>query len=218
MTAEMLSNYDIVLCSRIGMIQANRIAEAMKGSGGKFYMVDCFGWMGTAVMDLGPNYEYRKEQGKKKGELLSEVLKLEPYVPLEEIWKVPLNDLKMKRIERGQPPLVWTSYLALLSYHAAKNGTWPSPTSDDFEAFCKEEWEQKDHHEVITDYSALAKVALAEVSPVCAILGGVMGNEVIKAISGKGEPANNVILLNALDGKCRYILCNKKKEETNKEG
>jgi hypothetical protein len=35
------------------------------------------------------------------------------------------------------------------------------------------------------------KVSTSEVAPVCAVLGGIIGNEVIKAISVKGEPANN---------------------------
>jgi hypothetical protein len=30
---------------------------------------------------------------------------------------------------------------------------------------------------------------------VCAVLGGMLGNEIIKVVSGKGEPANNTLLL-----------------------
>jgi hypothetical protein len=42
---------------------------------------------------------------------------------------------------------------------------------------------------------SLALKASAEVSPVCSVLGGIIGNEVIKALSGtKGEPANNILL------------------------
>jgi ubiquitin-like 1-activating enzyme E1 A len=39
---------------------------------------------------------------------------------------------------------------------------------------------------------------MAQLAPVCAILGGILGNEIIKVISGKAEPANNTILF---DGK-----------------
>jgi ubiquitin-like 1-activating enzyme E1 A len=41
----------------------------------------------------------------------------------------------------------------------------------------------------------LGKAGLAQVAPVCAVLGGMLGNEIIKVISGKGEPANNTLLL-----------------------
>jgi ubiquitin-like 1-activating enzyme E1 A len=45
------------------------------------------------------------------------------------------------------------------------------------------------------DLEALVTAGIAQVAPVCAVLGGMIGNEVIKFISGKGEPANNSILL-----------------------
>ena len=57
------------------------------------------------------------------------------------------------------------------------------------------------------DWTQLAGIARhPEVSPVCAVLGGILGNEVIKAFTGKGEPANNVILFNGLIGGCRSFL------------
>ncbi|KAF7838788.1 SUMO-activating enzyme subunit 1A-like [Senna tora] len=40
-----------------------------------------------------------------------------------------------------------------------------------------------------------------EFPPVCAIIGGILGQEVIKAISGKGDPLKNFFFFDALDGK-----------------
>lgn len=40
-----------------------------------------------------------------------------------------------------------------------------------------------------------------EFPPVCAILGGILGQEVIKAISGKGDPLKNFFFFDAMDGK-----------------
>ncbi|PKI60458.1 hypothetical protein CRG98_019112 [Punica granatum] len=40
-----------------------------------------------------------------------------------------------------------------------------------------------------------------EFPPVCAILGGILGQEVIKAISGKGDPLKNFFFFDAFDGK-----------------
>ena len=63
--------------------------------------------------------------------------------------------------------------------------------------------------ESVGDLSQLSGIAgHPEVSPVCAVLGGMLGNEVIKALTGKGEPANNVMLFNGLDGGCRSFLLN----------
>jgi ubiquitin-like 1-activating enzyme E1 A len=41
---------------------------------------------------------------------------------------------------------------------------------------------------------------------VCAVIGGILGNEVIKAISGKGEPANNILMFDGLNGGCKTFL------------
>ncbi|KAM5571628.1 SUMO-activating enzyme subunit 1A [Rosa sericea] len=40
-----------------------------------------------------------------------------------------------------------------------------------------------------------------EFPPVCPIIGGILGQEVIKAISGKGEPLKNFFFFDAMDGK-----------------
>ncbi|XP_028765472.1 SUMO-activating enzyme subunit 1A-like [Neltuma alba] len=40
-----------------------------------------------------------------------------------------------------------------------------------------------------------------EFPPVCAIIGGILGQEVIKAISGKGDPLKNFFFFDAVDGK-----------------
>ncbi|GFZ03773.1 SUMO-activating enzyme 1A [Actinidia rufa] len=40
-----------------------------------------------------------------------------------------------------------------------------------------------------------------EFPPVCAIVGGILGQEVIKAISGKGDPVKNFFFFDAMEGK-----------------
>jgi ubiquitin-like 1-activating enzyme E1 A len=57
----------------------------------------------------------------------------------------------------------------------------------------------------------LASILDAEMSPVCAVMGGVIGNEIIKAITGKGEPANNVLLFDGVDGSCQNFTIQAKK-------
>lgn len=42
----------------------------------------------------------------------------------------------------------------------------------------------------------LSKVCTTQVAPLCAVLGGLLGNGIIKVISGKGEPASNTMLFN----------------------
>lgn len=210
-TEETLKGYSMVICSRVGKEDAARLAKATTAAGGSYYQVDCFGWNGAAVVDLGVDHTYREEVNKK----LSDLKTLETYVPVEELWKVPIGDVTMKRVDKT-PPAVWISYRAILEYQA-RTKTWPSlDKADDFvrvvqEWIAEEAPQLKDLDILQADaLKTLASVATAEVSPICAVLGGVLGNEVIKAISGKGEPANNVLLFDGWEGKCRNVLVQRK--------
>lgn len=45
----------------------------------------------------------------------------------------------------------------------------------------------------------------AQISPVCAIVGGVMGQEIIKTVSQKEQPHNNLFLFNP-DTMCGQVV------------
>lgn len=206
-TDEMLKGFSMVICSRVGKEDAQRLAKATTAAGGSFYLVDCFGWNGAAVVDLGADHSYREEKNKE----LSDIKKLETYLTLEELWKVPIGDVTMKRIDKT-PPAVWIKYRSIMEYQS-RTKSWPSAEkADDFCTVVQEWIQQEAPHLKELDIlqpealKQLASVATAEMSPICAVLGGVIGNEVIKAISGKGEPANNVLLFDGFEGKCRNIL------------
>ena len=60
-----------------------------------------------------------------------------------------------------------------------------------------------DHHLILppslllsfpSSLSALAASGRTELSPVCAVIGGILGQEILKAVSHKGEPALNCFL------------------------
>jgi len=208
-----IAEFDVVVASQIGINEASRISQAATSQGGKFYLVDCFGWCGAAVLDLGDKHEYRDEI--KGGKELANVKILPAYIPIPEIWKVPVADVTMKRVD-PTPPVTWLQYRSLLEYQHQTN-EWPSKgNADDFvhvvQAWVKHEAiALKDlecfQEETLRKWAALAR---AEVSPVCAVLGGLIGNEVIKVISGKGEPANNALLFDGVSCKCRNLLIQKK--------
>ena len=44
-----------------------------------------------------------------------------------------------------------------------------------------------------------AKYTPMDLSPICAILGGVIAQEVIKGLSGKDQPLNNLFVYNGID-------------------
>jgi ubiquitin-like 1-activating enzyme E1 A len=207
---EYFAQFGIVVASHLSAEQAKRIAKATVGAGNKFILVDTFGLEGCALLDLGPEHQFRKEMGKDK---LSDVMKIDPYLPLADMLDVPLSAMTARWDK--QPPKVLTTYLSYLEYQA-KTGSWPDENNASVYADKTKTW-LAESKAVGEDYLGdderlkfIASLAGAEVSPVCAVLGGVIGNEVIKAISGKAEPANNVLMFDGVDGGCRTFLLKKK--------
>jgi ubiquitin-like 1-activating enzyme E1 A len=192
-----VKSYTAVVASRVTLAQASRLGRWVTGAGGAFYHVDSFGLNGACAIDLGPGRKYRPEKGK---ELLDETSLLD-YVPLHEMYAVPF-DLASNRFHKQGPPAPYVLWRSLLEYVEA-TGSWPDAASAD--DFCSRtlEWVRKASPASLSrDDGALseqslkgtARVATAEIAPVCSVLGGLVGNEIIKAISGKGEPANNALL------------------------
>ena len=217
---DFLTQFSIIVASRTDMAEAMRLSHASP----KFFLVDTFGWTGACVLDLGPEHTYRTEvmgQKKKKKQLLTV---LDPSISLDELWMVPLSHA-VNRFHKTAPPLEWIQYRCLMEY-ATLRDQWPtSETADDFVQLVQEENQSSEilslsdrHHELLlndpTALRQLATVATREIAPVCAVMGGVVGNEVIKAISGKGEPANNTILLDGRSGKVKTFLVQLKRNKT----
>jgi ubiquitin-like 1-activating enzyme E1 A len=195
--ADLLKDYPIVVASRIAPSEALRLAQLVTEAGNKFFLADTFGMYGGSLMDLG-EHTYRPEMGKK----LLDPKPLLPKVSLQEAWDTPFTKSlqKFKKKYRQHPPVEWMRYRLILQYFHETN-RWP--TADDTDDFCQRSlaWIQTTAaelppHDILTEdaLKTLATNASAgELAPVCAVLGGLLGNEVIKAISGKGEPANNTL-------------------------
>lgn len=210
--AELLKDYPIVVASRISPSQATKLAAWITAAGNKFYVADCFGFWGASMMDLG-THTYRPEVGKR----LLDPKPLEPYVPICDSLKTPLH-LAVNRFHKQHPPPVWMRYRCILEYREM-TGAWPTEESATEFVSHIQKWIQTTSpsladHELFQEeaLTALAKVASAEMSPVCAVLGGMVGNEVIKAISGKGEPANNTVLFDGETCKAWTFLVRSKED------
>jgi Dinucleotide-utilizing enzymes involved in molybdopterin and thiamine biosynthesis family 2 len=203
---EYFSKFDIVVASHIGSDQAIRIARATVAGKGKFYLVHGFGLHACALMDLGEGHEFRRETGK---DTLSDVMTFESYLNLEEILSKKLVHVK-DRWHKDGPPKIYVLYRSILNYHSEKN-TFPcQETEEDFvtltKKFLKDQGLEDDYIGNDQELKHLANCATADISPVCSVMGGVIGNEIIKVISGKGEPATNMLFFNGEDGGCSAFL------------
>jgi ubiquitin-like 1-activating enzyme E1 A len=198
------ADFDVVVASNIGMKQATRISKAVTAAGHKFFLVDTFGWYAVAVLDLGKQHTFRKEVGKDK---LSDELNIQPYTAMEDIARASLCNATDRWYKDG-PPKIWAKYRSILHYRDSKAESSTNGGIEDF-IECTRVFLTtsglKDPNYLGTDQDLkdLAYTASAEMSPVCAVMGGIIGNEVIKAITGKGEPANNILLFDGMDGSCQ---------------
>ncbi|KAG7350429.1 hypothetical protein IV203_009789 [Nitzschia inconspicua] len=175
------------------MADAIRLSQLVtQQQGHAFYVADCFGLRGAAMIDLGKDYQYRPEIGKKLGDPTP----LKDYVPLSEMVQVPLHRA-VNRFHK-QPPSTWIMYRCLLEYQQ-QSQVWLGNDPTDMAAAAKSSIQKflKEQQVSLSDEQLedLIMAGMAQVAPVCAVLGGVIGNEVIKIITGKGEPANNSLLL-----------------------
>ena len=203
---DFFGKFDIVIASQIGFDEAIRISKATTDRGGKFYLVDSFGFSACAILDLGPEHMFRKEIGKDR---LSDNCKLEIYTSMEEIRNKILGEMK-DRWHKNGPPSVWVSYRSILHYHSVRK-KWPHENdASDFvditSKFLKEQGLKNDYLGNDIALKRLASTATLEIASVASVMGGIIGNEVIKAISGKGEPANNTLLFDGTDGGCKSFV------------
>lgn len=200
LTEDDVAGYTVVIASQIPLAEAIRLSEMVVGGGGDrpgraFYLADCFGMRGAALFDLGRACRYRPEQGKA----LLDPVGLADYVPLAEAAGVPLGRATGRFHPR--PPPTWVLYRCLLEYQG-RTGRWlgddgvdPDHARAVLGDFLKEQDAKLPDEGGAALLDSLITAGMAQVAPVCAVMGGVLGNEIIKVISGKGEPANNTLLL-----------------------
>jgi ubiquitin-like 1-activating enzyme E1 A len=194
LTEDDVKDFTVVVASQVSIDQAVRLSQIVTKQGRALYVADCFGMHGAAMIDLARDYQYRPEMGQK----LSDLTTLKDYVPISEMVKVPLH-CAINRFHK-QPPPTWVMYRCLLEYQK-QTSKWLGQDVDNFEdtATTRDNIRNFLHKQQVTlteqQLDDLVVAGMAQVAPVCAVLGGVIGNEVIKIITAKGEPAYNCLLL-----------------------
>jgi len=222
--AEFFQKYDVVVataCTQAELVRINSICRAAKIL---FYAGDVFGFFGFSFMDLvshsfveevtapvqsaeGDTEPPAKKQKTTEMETKS-VRKEMAFVSLAETLKVDWSSEQYaKRVKRMDPSFF---LLQVLFSFQSEFGHSPRAAA-----------RQEDLARLVTCRdSTLAKLSVpaskitdqmlgllfAELAPVAAIVGGVLGQEVIKAISNKDAPHNNYFFYNPLES-CGVVEC-----------
>ncbi|XP_015882170.3 SUMO-activating enzyme subunit 1B-1 isoform X1 [Ziziphus jujuba] len=192
---EFYSKFDVVVVSCCSFTTKKLINEKCRKLSKRiaFYSVDCRDSCGEIFVDL-QLHTYSKKK-------LEETIECQlQYSSFEEAISVPWKILPRK---------VSKLYFALrvIERFEEAEGRNPGEVSiADLPSVLKLKKELCDEHSLNESHipDALLERLVSstrEFPPVCAILGGILGQEVIKGISGKGDPLKNFFFFDAMDGK-----------------
>ncbi|PHT53896.1 SUMO-activating enzyme subunit 1B-1 [Capsicum baccatum] len=193
--ADFFQKFDVVVvscCSLLTKKSVNSICHKLPKRVA-FYSVECRDSCGEIFVDL-KNYSYCK---KKNDETIECELR---YPSFEEAIAVPWKSLPKRLSKLYYAMRVIERFEALERRNPGETSVDDLPNvlnlrKEICEAHCLNESQIPD--------SLLRRLIASrtEFPPVCAIVGGILGQEVIKAISGKGDPLKNFFFFDAMDGK-----------------
>lgn len=219
---DFFTNFDVVCalcCKPSELYRINKICSANKV---KFYCGDVFGYYGYMFSDLGL-HEYAEDVQKKvpkpspisgeDGEPASKKAKTDEmetvtvksssqFIRFKDAMEVDWKTLEnLKKIKRT--PSAYFVMKVLLQF-MEKEGRRPevSSVSEDSKLLSTLKTEVLEKIGVSKDTldDEFTSKCFAELSPVCAIVGGVLGQEIIKAVSHKDAPHNNFFFYNGVEG------------------
>ena len=219
MTTEKSTDYfkkfDVVIATNCSKEELLRINSICRAENILFYAGDIFGFYGFSFMDL-VSHEYVQEvtetketnntdePAAKKQKVETEtksIKKAMAFVSMAETLKVDWSsELYARRIKRMDPSFF---LLQVLFEFVSETGHKPRPSNkkDDVEKLKKLRDQTLEKMKIpatkISD--AMLEVLFGELSPVCAIVGGVVAQEIIKAISNKDAPHNNYFFYNPIE-------------------
>ncbi|KAF9124780.1 SUMO-activating enzyme subunit 1 [Mortierella sp. 14UC] len=204
------TQFNIVCLTGCSPEQLIRIDNACRKSKTGLYAAGVHGFFGYMFCDL-THHDYREEvqeasvdKSKEPETVISH--RSQDYdslaSTLETCWGYP----KPKALKRKVSPLFFAIQILWL-FQLAHGGRLPDASSrEDLEAIFKLRNErltsaQVDNAFVDDDLlQTLADTALAEIAPVCAIVGGFLAQDILKTLSGKDAPLLNYFLYNGLEG------------------
>jgi len=181
-----LEDGDVVQFSEVhGMVEIN----------GKEFAVKV---LGPYTFSIGDTRQYADYE---RGGVVLQVKqpKLVSFKPLE----MALNEMEPVITDFAKfanPQLLHVCYQTLHlwnSKHAAPPKPWSSSDADEFLALAKE-----NHGDEVNDEGFIlqfAKICQGELNPICAAIGGIVAQEVMKACSGKFMPINQWLYFDALE-------------------
>ncbi|KAF9998393.1 SUMO-activating enzyme subunit 1 [Entomortierella chlamydospora] len=204
------TGFNIVCLTGCNPEQMIRIDNACRQGNTGLYAAGVHGFFGYIFCDL-KHHEYREESQGQVTERGKEpettvTYKSQSYdslsSTLECFWGFP----KPRVLKRKVSPLFFAIQVLWL-FQQAHGGRLPQGgNQQDLEAMFKLRDERLKSAQVDNSFvedellQTLVETASAEISPVCAIVGGFLAQDILKALSGKDSPLLNYFLYNGIEG------------------
>ncbi|KAJ9097320.1 hypothetical protein QFC20_006233 [Naganishia adeliensis] len=207
---------DLVCATDLAKEQLSRINQACRDTNTLFYGAGSYGYFGYIFNDLGDNFEWVTSQTSSTTTSNTTITsqakaakKQVSYSPFEEALSKsnPFEGLKRNETRDKLPALV-LGILAVWEYQSRHNGNLPE--SDEATAELHEIAEKKRVDFGINEkalkavpedvISHLAKSAPCEFAPTAAILGGLLAQDILRALSRKEKPIMNLLCVDTMGG------------------
>ncbi|CAI5725611.1 unnamed protein product [Peronospora destructor] len=183
-----------------------RLDALCRSFGTAFYAARSFGFDGIVFADLG-EHKFRRDRVRADA-ALNETLTVK-FPTLEEVQKVQWSSLQSSRKRAPQLPQVFVKNQLLQGFKRQKGGAEITSNDQvDFIQYAIEQFQRNGLDEEYlspNDLQALVRVVDTELVPVCAIVAGIMGQEVVRAISQKDEPICNIFCFDGATGIVRRV-------------
>jgi len=195
---EFFKDFDAVILGRSSISLRRHVNEVCRKQPHRiaFYAVDCRGTMGSLFVDLITQSFTSKKAGDDKA-VQRELI----FPSLKEALTVRWDSFPKRTVK------LLFAIRCIEDFEQAEGRLPGHVTSQDLPALLAFWHKMCDSQKVAVNlvpekiFQRLLSAGGTELPPVCAIMGGIVGQELIKAMSCKGEPLKNYFFFDAEDGK-----------------
>ncbi|CAO3626366.1 unnamed protein product [Mucor fragilis] len=173
-----------------------------------FYAADAFGWFGYVFCDL-TEHAYIQEKNSnphpdsKAQPTVEKIPHVENYSSLNDSLQKNWSDMRVKALKRRISPLTFLMHM-LLKFQKDHHR---SPTSEDAQYLVENKAKYLadmgiEDTSVLDDklINDLASLFDTEISPVAAIVGGILAQDILRTLSANELPIQNWFYYNGIDG------------------
>jgi len=197
---EFFKDFTIICAIGCKKSQICRLNDIARGHGIKFFAADVFGFMGYIFSDLGEEHNFTRDivvnATKARPETTRTLQGKAVFPPFQDVANVDWN-VVLKSQKKINPS---TFAMFVLLEFLEKNERPPQPGSlnDDYKKLKELRDEYLVQHKLELEQipDEMFSNVYGQLGPVCAITGGVLAQEIVKAISHRDAPIINFFVCN----------------------